>query len=156
MNKEGFEASHTFFNQRFNVFFVAGNDSAPKSNVAMKFRSDGCRLADSGRFNLFFKRLDCCGNWRRIQWHINQRCDPSRNRSFSRRIKSFPFRSTRFIDVHMRIDNTRHQNFFTDVNCVINFALHYLFDQAIFYCYGSFNDSCRSHDSITMYGCVEH
>src|SRR5262249_6863057 len=105
--QKALETKNSRFPQTAELQYIAGNDPAPESGIDVQLAF--C-LADFFPIRGFRR---CCRN--AVERHLDQCCDAARGRRLGSSLKAFPLRAARLIDMHMRIDNTRHHNEFARV-----------------------------------------
>ena len=100
--EEAFEAEDSRFPHRPQLLDVPRYDAAPKSDVHGK-------LAARRPF-LQLEVFERGGARARIQGHVDEGRESSRRGGPGGRLIPFPFRASRFVDVNVNVDQTRHES----------------------------------------------
>ena len=147
VDEEHLEAEHAGLDERINIGAVSRNDAAIKSAVDMQLRPGG----------LYFsvQRVNGRGDRIAVERHIGKHGYPACRSRPGGAGEALPIRSARLVDMHMRVDQSRHQQSLARViyfNCrqVRSFRQH-LLDAAIPDHYGSGHDAVGKRHAAALY-----
>ena len=96
MNQEALESPRTSGRQRFNLLLVVRDNPAP-----------GCPIHPAlapRRLSLRLQRRHVSRGRQAVQWHVDEESVAARRGGARCGVKSLPFRSPRFVYMHVRID----------------------------------------------------
>lgn len=105
--KEALEANDASLNHIAQFVGIARNHSTPEGDIDEDLAT-GC-------VDLRSQVGHARRRWNGIQWHIADGGEASGSGSLRSRVKSLPFRSARFVDVDMRIDQPGHHDQITEI-----------------------------------------
>ena len=110
IDEKTFESAYTGIEHRPKLIDIPRHRAAPQRDVDAAFavKSMHLRLERGHR-----------GSGRDgVQRHVDDRRHSARRRRMRSRLESLPLRPPRFVDVHMRIDDARHERELAEIDCI--------------------------------------